>query len=389
MYRISELAQQVGLSRSTLLYYEKLGLICGNRLDNGYRTYSEQDVQRVKLLQQLQAGGLTLKECQACLDSQINRESLVQRLAILDEDIAKKQKARELLAAMLGRHSMREWHQNMDSQAPAAHFDWLIKQGFSEKEALRLRWISKDMNTHDSYMNDFFRVFDPLERWGPGSEADTLRALAKVPFVPEQLLEVGCGQGIATTVLAAHCPAPITAVDNHDAALDRLARRAGECGVADKITAVTASMTDLPFADEAFDVIWAESSAYVMGVENAFKQWKRLLTPGGVLVLSDLVWSCDTPDDEVRAFWLNEYPDIDDEKVRTVQAKQAGYEVLDSFALSDESWAAYYEPLQAQVDALEADMAESSAMRDIKKELAIYRQRGRQFDYQMFVLQKR
>jgi DNA-binding transcriptional MerR regulator len=37
MYRISELAESVGLSRATLLYYEKLGLLKGKRQANGYR----------------------------------------------------------------------------------------------------------------------------------------------------------------------------------------------------------------------------------------------------------------------------------------------------------------------------------------------------------------
>lgn len=80
MYRISELATKVGLSRSTLLYYEKLGLISSTRQANGYRAYSDQDLQQLKLLQQLQSAGLTLKECQACLDTRIDRSLLLQRL---------------------------------------------------------------------------------------------------------------------------------------------------------------------------------------------------------------------------------------------------------------------------------------------------------------------
>ncbi|QFT13271.1 Mercuric resistance operon regulatory protein (plasmid) [Vibrio sp. THAF190c] len=63
MYQISELAKKVGLSRTALLYYEKQNLISGRRLENGYRVYSDKDVQRVRLIQQLQAGGLTLQEC--------------------------------------------------------------------------------------------------------------------------------------------------------------------------------------------------------------------------------------------------------------------------------------------------------------------------------------
>ncbi|ENI8055426.1 MerR family transcriptional regulator [Vibrio vulnificus] len=80
MYRISELAEKVGLSRSTLLYYEKLGLLQGVRQTNGYRLYSDKDVQQLHLLLQLQAGGLTLKEYKSFLDSKVQRSVLEKRL---------------------------------------------------------------------------------------------------------------------------------------------------------------------------------------------------------------------------------------------------------------------------------------------------------------------
>ena len=102
MYRISELAQKVGLSRSTLLYYEKLKIISAKRQSNGYRYYTDKDLQHLKLLQQLQAGGLTLKECQACLNAQIDRELLLHRLNVLDEEIApKKQQWRFFLQCLV------------------------------------------------------------------------------------------------------------------------------------------------------------------------------------------------------------------------------------------------------------------------------------------------
>jgi len=109
MYRISALAQMVGLSRSTLLYYEKIGLIAARRQSNGYRSYSDKDVQRIKLFQKFQAGGLTLKECQACLEAKIEKETLLKRLEVLDEEIVQKQQARDLLRSMVGLESMREW----------------------------------------------------------------------------------------------------------------------------------------------------------------------------------------------------------------------------------------------------------------------------------------
>ncbi|WP_153162467.1 MerR family DNA-binding transcriptional regulator [Zoogloea sp. 1C4] len=41
MVNISEFASSLGLSRSTLLYYEKLGLLKGDRQLNSYRRYDE------------------------------------------------------------------------------------------------------------------------------------------------------------------------------------------------------------------------------------------------------------------------------------------------------------------------------------------------------------
>ncbi|MCZ8498855.1 hypothetical protein O9929_15730 [Vibrio lentus] len=52
--------------------------------------------------QQLQAGGLTLKRVQACLDAKIERGLLENRLKRLDEELVQKQRSRDLLAAMLG-----------------------------------------------------------------------------------------------------------------------------------------------------------------------------------------------------------------------------------------------------------------------------------------------
>ncbi|WEM44781.1 MerR family transcriptional regulator (plasmid) [Photobacterium sp. DA100] len=389
MYRISELAEQVGLSRSTLLYYEKLGLIAGKRLDNGYRSYSERDLQRLRLLQQLQAGGLTLKECQACLEAKVDRQLLLSRMQQLDEEIAHKQQSRNLLAAMLGESDMTTWHQSLEQTAPDAHLDWLIKQGFDEKQALRLKWLSKDMNTHEQYMADFNTIFESLDRWGPGLEAETIKAFNLLPSVPQTILEIGCGQGIATTVLANQSDAVITAVDNHEDALSRLRERAVEAGVEDKVITQCASMTDLPFSNSSFDVIWAEGCAYIMGVNKAFKQWRPLLKEKGVLVLSDLVWHCDNPSAQRQAFWNKEYPDMTTVEERLKQAQAAGYHVLGSFALSDEAWQAYFVPLQLRVNELKETLAESQAIKDIQTELDIYHQGFEQFGYQVFILQKR
>lgn len=67
MYSISETARRVGVARSTLLYYERIGLVTPERHpDNGYRRYGEEAVARLIALRQLQRAGLTLQECRQC-----------------------------------------------------------------------------------------------------------------------------------------------------------------------------------------------------------------------------------------------------------------------------------------------------------------------------------
>ncbi|EGR2119128.1 MerR family transcriptional regulator [Vibrio cholerae] len=388
MYRISELAEKVGLSRSTLLYYEKLGLLQGIRHTNGYRLYSDKDVQQLHLLQQLQAGGLTLKECKSFLDSKVQRSVLEKRLQQLDEDIAKKQQARALLAALLGEGSLRLWHQQTDKLAPDAHLDWLKQQGFNEQQALHLKWLSKDMNEHDQYMADFMTVFQGLERWGPSSDADTLKALSTLPTTPTKIIDIGCGKGFSTRLLAKHTQAEIVAVDNEQSALDELGERLTEQWLDARVTLSCASMMDLPFTPESFDCIWSEAAAYIMGVEQALTQWRNLLTDSGFMVISDLIWLTDTPSQEAVAFWEGEYPDMQTVEKRLDQMRQVGFDVIDHFTLSEQAWHDYYQPLKARVAEVQASMPNSNAIADIEREIAIYERYLGEFGYHMFVLRK-
>jgi DNA-binding transcriptional MerR regulator/ubiquinone/menaquinone biosynthesis C-methylase UbiE len=389
MYRIAELATKVGLSRSTLLYYEKLKLISAKRQSNGYRSYTDEDVQRIKLLQQLQAAGLTLKECQVCLEAKIDRALLLHRLNVLDEEIIEKQQARELLASMLGMNAMKQWHQSMEREAPSAHLAWLIKQGFSEKQALRLKWLSKDMNEHEQYMADFDAIFRGLERLGPSDEGDTLKALGCLSLSSGEMLEVGCGKGLTTTLLAKHSTFNITALDNDEYNLSCVEDKLNSASLAHRVATICASMTAMPFTQGQFNVIWSEGSAYIMGVLQALKSWKAFLKSNGYLVISDLVWLTDTPDIQAREFWLQNYPDMTNCKQRINEMHKAGYEVIESFTSNAQAWRNYLEPLKHKLEQVEGEDFTSSAHDDLLKELQIHEKYLGQYGYQVFVLKNK
>ncbi|VWC57318.1 MerR family transcriptional regulator [Burkholderia lata] len=388
MYRISELATKAGLSRSTLLYYEKMGLISSTRQANGYRMYSDQDLQQLRLLQQLQAGGLTLKECQACLDTRVDRSLLLERLQSLEQEIAEKQQSRDLLAAMLGMGSMRGWHEALERHAPGAHLAWLLKQGFNEKQALRLKWLSKDMNSHEQYMADFERIFEGLDRLGPGSAEDSLHTLQSLPTVPHTLLEVGCGRGVTTALLAEHTPGLITALDNDEYNLARSRQTIAAKALQDRVRLLCASMTELPFSGQPFDAIWAEGCAYIIGFDNALKSWRPFIRPAGFLVISDLVWLTDKPHREASAFWRHGYADMKTVRDRLSAIGKLGYRVLDSFPLGQQAWDNYLTPLRERVAELSPGAFSSNALADLQQELELHRQHLGEYGYQFFVLQK-
>ena len=388
MYKISELAEKVGLSRTALLYYEKLKLIAGRRLENGYRVYSERDLQHVRLIQQLHLGGLTLKECKVCLESKMDKALIQQRLKALDAEIEQKRQSRILLAALVGEGDLKSWHERLDKLAPDAHLDWLKTQGFSDKEALQLKWLSKDMNDHDAYMQDFMKVFQTLERWGPGSDEDTLHALSLIPKSPGSILEIGCGKGLATKVLAECSRAHITAIDNEQQALDQLIKRFKEQGLSARLETSCTNMAELPFSHESFDLIWSEGSAYIIGIEKALKLWKPVLKNQGYLMISDLVWKTDAPSKQSIEFWRHEYPDIQSVHTRIKQIEKTGYQVVAHFSQSKVAWENYYAPLRERLNELESEMVNSTAFKDMKNEVNICTELADEFGYHMFILAK-
>jgi len=74
-----------------------------------------------------------------------------------------------------------------------------------------------------------------------------------------RLLDVGCGTGLQTRVLARSCLARIVAVDNHPPFVEELNREARRLGFADRLEARVGDMRQLDFAPGAFDLVWSEA----------------------------------------------------------------------------------------------------------------------------------
>lgn len=110
--RISELAQQTGVSIHTLRFYEKIGLIRpedSTRLPNNYRDYNDKTVERVLFVRKSKVFGFTLREMKRLLveldNEQLHIESLTalvkEKLVAIDEKMADLEQMRYYLKAKL------------------------------------------------------------------------------------------------------------------------------------------------------------------------------------------------------------------------------------------------------------------------------------------------
>lgn len=207
-------------------------------------------------------------------------------------------------------------------------------------------------------MDDFSLLLDlhrRNNRQGPGGDAQTELALTLAGLdrsQPMKLADIGCGTGASTLCLARHLNTKITAVDFLPDFLESLKQQAESEGLLGKIETLEASMEELPFSENAFDVLWSEGAIYNMGFEKGIENWKRFLKLGGILVASEITWLTDDRPEEIQAHWDQEYPEIDVASAKMGQLETAGYTPMGYFTLPESCWTNnYYTPLKAGFEA--------------------------------------
>jgi DNA-binding transcriptional MerR regulator len=165
---ISILGRAFGLSRSALLYYDRIGLLRpSGRTAAGYRFYTEKDRKRLGQICQFRQAGLKLDDIRAFLSScgKPDAAILKKRMAETAQAILDLKSKQRLLANMLNRiasggcppsvdknmwvemlraagiddRGMERWHSEFERRAPAAHHEFLISLGIPETEAAQIR----------------------------------------------------------------------------------------------------------------------------------------------------------------------------------------------------------------------------------------------------------
>jgi SAM-dependent methyltransferase len=248
-------------------------------------------------------------------------------------------------------------------------------------------------------MDDFQLLIDLHKggmRQGPGGDAQTELALELAGIdrkAPLKVVDIGCGTGASTRILAKHLNAQITAVDFLQEFLDILISHAEQAGVADRISTLACSMDELPFADEELDVIWAEGAIYNIGFEKGVSDWRRFLKTGGLLVASEITWITDSRPSEIQKHWDAEYPEIDTASAKIKILEKHGYSPIGYFVLPEDCWVEeYYAPMQSRFEEFLLRHKNSEEAIAIvhaeQKEIELYRRFKAHYSYGVYIAKK-
>ena len=172
-YTISKLARAYGLSRSTLLYYDRIRLLSpSERTAAGYRLYTAHDEQRLKRICGFRQAGLSLIDIRKLISAGTRPSTRIfaERLQAIGGQILDLRNQQRLLTGLLkkaasGRcpptvdkamwvamlraagmnaQAMNRWHAEFERRAPLAHQEFLASLGIPEKEIEMIRrWSRK------------------------------------------------------------------------------------------------------------------------------------------------------------------------------------------------------------------------------------------------------
>src|SRR5512133_3097322 len=171
-FSISQIGRACGLSRSTLLFYDRLALLrASGRTASGYRVYNDKDLNTLTRIRQLREAGLSLKEIRAVLSEggTPGARLLEGRMRKTAEEIVGLKNQQRLLAAMLRKaasgkrprcvdkrmwiemlkaagmdqKAMERWHREFERRSPEGHQEFLLSLGIPANEAIRIRDLSR------------------------------------------------------------------------------------------------------------------------------------------------------------------------------------------------------------------------------------------------------
>jgi trans-aconitate methyltransferase len=231
----------------------------------------------------------------------------------------------------------------------------------------------------------FFAVHRDLLREGPGLAEDVAWVGGLIGISPQgRVCDAGCGPG--GDLAALRQLVPQGRIDGFETVphFVEAARKKFPGDPSVRIFAESMERLSGPY-----DLIWSAGAVYFLGVAQALNAWRSALTDQGAVAFSHPCLFTETPSKAALAFWEAEPGGIETELTTRAQIAAVGWRVLAARPLSDAAWEAYYGPLVARCDALEAaGVSEpvAAAIAAARKEASDWRAVARETGYMLYVV---
>ena len=252
------------------------------------------------------------------------------------------------------------------------------------------------MNQETPSMLDLIvELHKSLDRLGPGSAESTELALGFIDGLGsmDRVLDLGCGTGAQTLVLAKHIPGSITGIDLFSDFIDVLNAQAQEHGLGDRVVGKQGSMDNLDAAPESVDLIWCEGAIDGVGFAKMLDYWKAFLKPGGYVGITCPSWLTAARVDEVDEFWTQAGSGLDTVADNVAALQDAGYATVATFVLPKACWTEnYFVPRRAAEIGLLKKHPDSKAVDDLiagnHYEESLFSEYGDRYGYVFYIAKK-
>ena len=204
----------------------------------------------------------------------------------------------------------------------------------------------EDEHVSDEFIDDLiWSTHTRLERQGPGSREMTINALNFLGDLSKitKVLDLGCGTGGQTMVLAQNIPGSITGVDIYPGFIDVFNENAKKLNLHERVNGIVGSMDNLSFKKEEFDIIWSEGAIDGIGFEKCLAYWHGFLKTNGYIAVTSPSWLTNDYPVEIEKFWVDagsEGLNIIGNNIATMQ--KCGYSFVASFTLPEKCWTENY-----------------------------------------------
>ena len=244
-------------------------------------------------------------------------------------------------------------------------------------------------------MEYFYELFEALPRGGPGDNESTRRAFNTIPKLLGRplILDIGCGPGVQTIELAKISKGTIIALDNHQAFLNKLMKKAKDEKLLDHIVPKNNSMLDMDFDKNTFDIIWSEGALYFMGFQNGLRRCHQLLKNDGFLAVTEIVYLVNDPPAPLIQHFEKEYPDIKAVKDKIDLIQNERFHLISNFTLPETSWLDnFYLPMEEELTRLnkkyQGNEIALGIFEEMKNEINLYKKFSDYYGYEFFIMQR-